>query len=80
MELETALEERLKRNKTTNRLENKPTKRDVERSERRIIEDESIFRCNSYEGEITEKNYLKINNTNIFAEEAANMIKERFEL
>ena len=35
---------------------------------------------NSKEGEIKQKNYLKINNTNLSAENVAKMIKEKFEL
>ena len=38
------------------------------------------FRINSHPGEIKEKNYLRINNTKISAEEVAKMIKEKFEL
>jgi hypothetical protein len=38
------------------------------------------FRLNSIEGEIQKENYLKINNTNMSAEEVANLIKERFDL
>ena len=38
------------------------------------------FRINSYSGEIKEKNYLKINNTNISAEKVAKMKKEKFNL
>ena len=78
--MEADLEERLKRNKTENRLKNKPTKRDLEKSEKDLIKYMEKFRINSYPGEIKEKNYLRINNTNISAEEAAKMIKEKFNL
>ena len=50
------LEERLKRNKTENRLKNKPTKRDLEKSEKDLIKYMEKFRLNSYPGEIKEKN------------------------
>lgn len=80
VELEADLEERLKRNKTENRLKNKPTKRDLEKSEKDLIKYMEKFRLNSYPGEIKEKKYLKINNTNISAEEIAKIIKEKFNL
>jgi hypothetical protein len=38
------------------------------------------YRLNSIEGEIQKENYLKINNTNMSAEEVAKLIKERFVL
>ncbi|HWI48469.1 MAG TPA: shikimate kinase, partial [Rummeliibacillus sp.] len=38
------------------------------------------YRLNSTEGEITQENYLKINNTNLAADEVALMIKKQFEI
>ena len=75
VELEADLEERLKRNITSNRLEHKHTKRNIERSKKWLLEAEEKYRHNSYEGEIKEKNYLRINNNNIPADEVARMIK-----
>ena len=80
VELEADLEERLRRNETENRLINKPTKRDIERSNKDLLKGVEKHRLNSLPGEIKEKNYLKINNTNLSAEEVAKMIKEEFEL
>lgn len=80
VELETTLEERVKRNKTENRLNNKPTKRDIEKSEKDLIDSLDKHRMNSEEGEVQYKNYLRIDNTNISAEETAKMIKEKFDL
>lgn len=80
VELETTLEERVTRNKTENRLNNKPTKRDVEKSEKDLINSLDKHRMNSKPGEVQYKNYLRIDNTNISAEETAKMIKEKFEL
>lgn len=80
IELETTLEERLKRNKTENRLANKPSKRDLEWSEKDILKSIEKHRMNSKPGEITYKNYLKIDNTKLSAEEVAKMIKEQFKL
>lgn len=82
VELETTLEERLRRNKTANRLEHKASKRDLEWSENELLNSLKKHRLNSEpgEGEKIFKNYLKIDNTNLSAEEVAKMIKEKFEL
>ena len=80
VELEADVEERLKRNRTENRLANKPSKRNLEWSDKDLLEGVKEYRLNSNDGEVKEKNYLKINNTNISAEEAAKIIKEKFNL
>lgn len=80
IELETSLEERLRRNKTANRLENKPSKKDLKWSEKDIIKSNEKHRGNSNPNEIPFENYYRINNTNISAEETAKMIKEKFDL
>ena len=80
IELETSLEERLRRNKTANRLENKPSKKDLKWSEEDIIKSNKKHRLNSNPNEIPFENYYRINNTNISAEETAKMIKEKFDL
>ncbi|MFC4321271.1 AAA family ATPase [Litchfieldia salsa] len=80
VELEADLEERLERNKSANRLEHKPSKRVIKSSEDRLKKSMEKYRLNSLEGEITFSNYLKINNTNLNAEEVAMIIKEKFEL
>ena len=80
VELEADLEERLERNKTPNRLEHKPKKRDIEWSENDLKRTMEKHRLNSLEGEIKFQNYIKINNTNISAEEVAKIVKERFHL
>ena len=82
VELEASLEERLRRNKTANRLKNKASKRDLEWSEKDLLKSLEKHKLNSDpgEGEKIFKNYLKIENTNISAEEVANIIKEKFNL
>ncbi|WP_407268253.1 AAA family ATPase [Radiobacillus sp. PE A8.2] len=80
VELEADVEERLKRNKTANRLEHKPTKRNVEQSEHNLLSTMDTMRLNSEHGEINKENYLRINNSKMSAEEVATMIKERFGL
>ncbi|WP_413381974.1 shikimate kinase [Alkalihalobacillus sp. 1P02AB] len=80
VELEADLEERLKRNVTPNRLEEKPTKRNTEFSRKELLSSMEKYRLNSNEGEMTEKNYLRINNTEMTAQEVAEKIKEEFRL
>ena len=80
VELIASQEVRLERNKTTNRLINKASKRDLEVSEKRLLNEENNHRLVSYEGEIPFKNYLRINNDHIPANEVAEMIKKEFNL
>lgn len=80
VELEADLEERLERNKSSNRLEHKPTKRDIEWSEGDLKKSMEKYRLNSIEGEIQYLNYTKINNANLSADEVAKIIKGKFEL
>lgn len=71
---------RLERNGSENRLKNKPSKRNIELSNKRLIDDDSNYRIESYDGEIPFENYIKIDNTNLSAKETSKMIKERFNL
>ncbi len=82
VELEASLEERLRRNKTANRLEHKVSKRDLEWSEKDLLRSIEKHRLNSNpgEGEKIFKNYLKIINTDLSAVDVAQMIKEKFNL
>ena len=80
VELIAPQEVRLQRNQTANRLLHKPSKKDLEASNRRLISDDSSYRCVSYEGEITFDNYLRIENSDVPAPEAAKMIKDAFDL
>ena len=70
----------LKRNITENRLNYKASKRDLEWSKNDVLKSEEKYRFNSKDGEIKEKNYIKINNEKISAEDTAKIIKEKFEL
>ena len=79
VELVADFEERLRRNRTENRLRNKPSKRDFEFSEA-LIYDEKTCRVESLPDETGFENYLRIDNTNISAGEAARLIKEKFGL
>jgi hypothetical protein len=78
VELEADVEERLLRNKTPHRLKHKPTKRNVEQSEQHLLSTLQTDRMNSFDGEITEKNYIRINNTNLSPFEVAQKIIREF--
>ena len=69
---------RLERNKTENRLSHKPSKRNVEISDNRIIDDDNNHRLVSFDGEIPYQNYIKIDNTHLSPDEVAKIIKEKF--
>lgn len=79
-ELVAPQEVRLRRNATENRLKHKASKRDIEISNQRLINDDIKYRCVSYDGEIPFENYIKIDNTNLSAAQAAEQIKDRFNL
>lgn len=80
VELEADYDIRIDRNKTPNRLLHKPTKRNLEKSEARFRTAEDKYRLNSFEGEISFKNFIRIDNTNIEPEATARMIQEQFGL
>ena len=79
VELIASQKVRLERNKTENRLQHKASKRDIDASNKRLLNEDS-HRLVSNEGEIPFKNYLRINNENISAKEVAKLIKETFVL
>ena len=80
VELIAPQEIRLQRNISENRLKNKASKRDIETSNRRLIDDDRNHRCVSHEGEITFDNYLRIENSVKEPETVAMMIKDAFKL
>ncbi|WP_077329554.1 AAA family ATPase [Virgibacillus siamensis] len=80
VELEADVEERLKRNNSSNRLQHKPTKRNVAFSEKELLRSMKTERLHSLEGEITCGNYVRLNNTNLSAAETARIIKTEFGL
>ena len=77
VELETSLEERLHRNRTENRLKHKPLKRHIKVSEREILETAETLQLNSQNQPNELYHYLKINNTNLSAEEVAKQIQDK---
>ena len=80
VELVAPQDVRLSRNVSENRLNNKPSKMDIEWSNKRLIEDDRNHRLVSFDGEISFNNYIKIDNSNISAKETAKLIKKRFDL
>ena len=80
VELTAPLDVRIKRNVTENRLKNKASKRDIEASNERIIQHTKNHRFVSKDGEVPIKNFIRIDNSNIEADDVAKMIKEKFDL
>ena len=80
VELEAGIEERLKRNKSANRLKHKPSKRNFKASEEELLETDRNYIVNSKANEFQNKNYFKICNTRLSAKKTARMIVERFDL
>lgn len=80
VELESDLEIRLARNKTPLRLAEKPTKRNIEWSERELLSSMEKYRLNSSPGDIAHPNYIRINNTDLSPVEVADQVIEFFKL
>ena len=80
VELKADLDERLKRNAHPNRLQHKPSKRDVEASNKRLLYHDEKYRMNSLDGEFPNKRFLKIDNTHLSPEEVGEMIVEELGL
>ncbi len=80
VELEAELSERLKRNESQFRLSQKPSKRDIQNSRERLLEDSKNHKLNSNGDFFYGENYLKIENTHLSAPEAALRIVETFGL
>lgn len=80
VELVAPQEIRLKRNITENRLKHKPSKRNLEWSDKIMTKYDSEHRLESYDGEILYENYIKIDNSSLSAVDVARMIKDKFDL
>ncbi|MCD4751484.1 MAG: AAA family ATPase [Anaerolineaceae bacterium] len=82
VELEADLDQRLMRNESEFRLAQKPSKRDVERTRKNILDWENKYTMNSPDEKtfFYPEEYLKINNTHLTAGEAAQKIIDHFEL
>lgn len=83
LELYSDLDERLKRNITENRLNKKPSKHNFDWTEQAILEEEKNKRMVANEADILRyqvDDFIKINNTNISAENVAIHIIEKLKL
>jgi hypothetical protein len=74
VELAAGLDERLKRNRSDNRLAHKPSKRDIATSDQHLIEFNAEYRLNSRAGKINRENYLRIDNSCLSAHNSAQEI------
>lgn len=79
VELIATKEVHMLRNVTENRIKNKPSKANIERSMERLQHEEN-YRLVSKDGEIPFDNYMRIDNTDLSASDVALMIKQRFDL
>ena len=85
LELVAPQEVRLARNATENRLTHKPSKRNLEASNKIIVDMDAVQRFESLPGEVEGgripfAGYMRIENTHVSAAEAAQMAKEKFGL
>ena len=80
VELSADLETRLARNETPHRMERKASKRDVAWSRENLLKDAKHHRLNSGEGETWFENHLKIDNTCLEPDQAADRVIAAFHL
>lgn len=80
VELSASLEERLARNETPHRMERKASKRDLAWSRANLLKDAQRHRLNSNEGETWFQHHLKIDNTHLTPDQAADRVIEAFHL
>ena len=80
VELVAPQEIRLERNRTENRLKSKASKRDLAFSESNILKEDTGYRLVSEPGEVPFANYLRIDNSHLTPEQAADRIIEKFGL
>ncbi|MCL2407013.1 MAG: AAA family ATPase [Defluviitaleaceae bacterium] len=78
--LVTSQEVRLTRNETENRIKHKPSMRQTDVSRARLIETDIVHRWEAADGEFNDKDFIKIDNTNLAPDVVAQMIKDRFNL
>jgi len=74
IELEASVKERVRRNRTENRLAHKPSKRDLVWSENNLISSAGKYRLNSEPGEMKHPRYLRIENTDLTASDVAHQV------
>lgn len=69
---------RLERNKTENRMNNKASKRNIAFSQGLILHEDSHYRLVSEAGEIPFRHYLRLDNSFLSPQEAAQRIVAEF--
>ncbi len=79
VELEADQDERLKRNQSDFRLAQKPSKRDVARSEQNLLESDERHQLNSGGDFFYPQEHIKINTTSLSAAETAEQIVHAFD-
>lgn len=80
VELLAPLEVRLQRNSQPDRLEHKPSKRNLEHSSSSMVRFEDRYQMNSKPGQLQETNYLRIDNTDKSPEAVVDALVEAFRL
>ena len=80
VELHANLETRIKRNLTPHRLEEKPSKRNIEWSKKEIIESMEKYKLNTNEEEYFCAKHIKIDNTNLSPDEVSEIIIDKYKL
>ena len=78
VELYTDITTRLDRNVSEFRLQEKPTKRNIEHSTNNMLRWEQKYKMNSENDFFYQDNYLRIDNTNLSAIDAAHKIVQHF--
>lgn len=80
LELEASEDVRNERNTTPLRLEHKPSKRNIEESQKRFLEFGKNYRLNSEPGEFEGRKHLRINNEKLSPKEVAKKAIREFSL
>jgi adenylate kinase family enzyme len=80
LELYADLDTRLQRNTTENRLQNKPTKRDLEWSESNVKQMEADYVLNSDGNILHGEKYLQVDNTDLDADAVADLFVKKLGL
>jgi len=78
LELKAEQTVRLDRNDKPDRLAEKPSKRDVARSQSMLLADDEKYRQNTRPDEMPERNIFKVNNAALSPGEVAEMVIEHF--
>jgi hypothetical protein len=80
VELQASLATRVERNRTPHRISHKPSKADVDASEARLLANEQGHTMNTRSDFFYPERYLKLDNEHLSPEEAAQRIRDAFDL